>query len=521
MRQLVRTLRADFRDEFVNARSYRSTDDQIGRDFDRAENYLSLVGLIIVILGGIAVSSVTRVFVLQKIRSIAVLKCLGARTRQIIAVYVLQVWRSASRAACSASRWRASRSAAIPLALRSSTASTSLLAEVALRRRRGARPRRGSAIGVLVSLLFSIVPLLHVRLVKPSLLLRDEAAPSRGVDWTRIGAVDRRVAGAGRRRGLAGRVARGRRRASALGFAALAVVLHLAGPGSGDGWSSPLAHSRSFPLRHAVLHLSRPGNQTRVILLAVGLGAFFIVGVRSLQASLLDEFSVQVGGRFAGHVPARHPARPGRRRARVPRRPRERRRARLQLIPVLRARVVAVDGQRDAGSTDVEDVRQRRLGLRASSRSPIAITSSRTSGDRRRVLERAVGGAGSVGREGHRTSGSRSTSATRCASTFSAARSTRGSRASATSTGAIRATAASCSCSARASSTARRRRSSRRSRDRRDPPARARFQHDLVEQFPNVSVIDFHESSRRPRRHVEGHAGDHGRRRASCCSAAA
>ena len=26
-----------------------------------------------------------------------------------------------------------------------------------------------------------------------------------------------------------------------------------------------------------------------------------------------------------------------------------------------------------------------------------------------------------------------------------------------------------------------------------DPAARARFQHDLVEQFPNVSVIDFHE----------------------------
>ncbi len=44
-----------------------------------------------------------------------------------------------------------------------------------------------------------------------------------------------------------------------------------------------------------MLHLSRPGNQTRVILLAVGLGAFFIVGVRSLQASLLEEFSVQVG----------------------------------------------------------------------------------------------------------------------------------------------------------------------------------------------------------------------------------
>ena len=49
------------------------------------------MGLVIVILGGIAVSSVTRVFILQKIRSIAVLKCLGARSDQIMWVYVLQV----------------------------------------------------------------------------------------------------------------------------------------------------------------------------------------------------------------------------------------------------------------------------------------------------------------------------------------------------------------------------------------------------------------------------------------------
>src|SRR4029450_8737541 len=68
-----------------------SNEDQIGRDFERAENYLSLVGLIIVILGGIAVSSVTRVFILQKMRSIAVLKCIGGRVRQIIGVYILQI----------------------------------------------------------------------------------------------------------------------------------------------------------------------------------------------------------------------------------------------------------------------------------------------------------------------------------------------------------------------------------------------------------------------------------------------
>ncbi len=43
------------------------------------------------VLGGIGVWSVTRVFVRQKIRSVAILKCVGATTAQVLATYVLQV----------------------------------------------------------------------------------------------------------------------------------------------------------------------------------------------------------------------------------------------------------------------------------------------------------------------------------------------------------------------------------------------------------------------------------------------
>jgi putative ABC transport system permease protein len=77
------------------------------------------------------------------------------------------------------------------------------------------------------------------------------------------------------------------------GFAALAIVLHLAGLGL-VRVVAPLRRSRSFALRHAVLHLNRPGNQTRVVLLAVGLGAFFILGIRGVQSNLLREFSIEV-----------------------------------------------------------------------------------------------------------------------------------------------------------------------------------------------------------------------------------
>ena len=347
---LVLTLREDFKEEFINTRSYRSTEDQVGRDFDRAENYLSLVGLIIVILGGIAVSSVTRVFILQKIRSIAVLKCVGARSGQIIAVYILQVMTLGLAGSLLGVGMAQGAIAAIPLALGSST---SILAQAHYGVTWSAAVQ-GVGIGVLVSLLFSAVPLLQVRFIKPSLLLRDEATRRRS-DWTGISvlvAVSLAL------------VALTAWQASSLkvgvvvctGFAGLAVVLHFAGRGL-IALVAPLAGSRSFPLRHAVLHLSRPGNQTRVILLAVGLGAFFIVGVRSLQASLLSEFSIQVAadapdmflldiqrgqvdGMRAFLGDPSHGA------------------GEFQLIPVLRARVVGVSG-RETNLEGVDEVRQK------------------------------------------------------------------------------------------------------------------------------------------------------------------
>jgi putative ABC transport system permease protein len=316
---LVSLLRVELRDEFAGVRSYRSNEDQIGRNFDRAENYLSLVGLIIVILGGIAVSSVTRVFIMQKIRSIAVLKCVGARSREVIAIYILQVVTLGLAGSLLGVLLARLAVGAIPLALGSSS---SLLAEVNYGVTWSAA-LQGVAIGVLVSLLFSIVPLLHVRFIKPSLLLRDESI-SRPRDVVGMMA----VAGV-----TVALVAVAVWQAASLqiglvvcaGFTGLAFVLYLAGRALVSA-ITPLANTPSFPLRHAVLHLSRPGNQTRVILLAVGLGAFFIVGIRSLF--LLDIQKDQTDGvrTFLGQRAVNG--------------------SQAQLLPVLRARVVGV-GRRE------------------------------------------------------------------------------------------------------------------------------------------------------------------------------
>jgi putative ABC transport system permease protein len=366
---LTRDLRERFRDRFVSVRSYRSTEDQIGDDLTRAENYLSLVGFVILVLGGIGVWSVTRVFVRQKIKSVAILKCVGATTKQVLSAYVLQVVLLGLAGSALGVALAGAGLAAIPAKIAASlgTDRTGLTASAI---------GQGVSVGMLVSLLFSLVPLLEVRRVKPLLLLR--GGTNAGISrpdplpgwWTLVG-VRARFA---RIDWLQAAVAVGVSAALvaiaswqaaslrvglvvSIGFAGIAFVLHLAS--SAIVYAvRPLAHAKGFALRHAVLSLSRPGNQTRVILLAVGLGSFFVIGVRSLQANLLKQFSLELSAGGADmflieilpnqveqvrtfldgrKAPGSGPTR---------------------LIPVLRARVTGVRGH-DTNLESFDDVRRQ------------------------------------------------------------------------------------------------------------------------------------------------------------------
>jgi putative ABC transport system permease protein len=316
------------------------------------------------VLGGIGVWSVTRVFVRQKIRSVAILKCIGASTPQVLATYVLQVALLAVAGSLIGVGLAAVAIRSIPAAVAESFGGLpyGLTTSAVL---------QGLAVGLLVSVLFALVPLLDVRRIKPLLLIRGVDSPLssaaasvrngwreklRRFDWLQI-AVACLVGGAlitvaswqaGSWRAGA---------AVSLGFAVVAIVLY------GAAFALvrlvlPLASAPWFPLRHAVISLRRPGNQTRVILLAVGLGSFFVLGVRALQSNLIAEFAVGMdrGGadmfiidvqrdqasdveallrsrQDAGAPPAR-------------------------LVPVLRARVTAVRG-REVNLENYSDVRGR------------------------------------------------------------------------------------------------------------------------------------------------------------------
>jgi putative ABC transport system permease protein len=345
--ELVRLLRAELGNNLVGVRSYRDSEESLGRQFTRAENFLALTGLIVLVLGGIGVSSVTRVFIEQKKRSIAILKCVGATGRRLTAVYLAQV---------------------LTLGAAGSLLGV-LLAKLALlgvraRFAEGLPPNlsydlqpgavgQGVGLGLLISLLFSALPLLRIRRIKPNMLLRasDEVEGRRWPDaW-------RWAVGLGVLAGLvfltswqAGSIRVGGFFLAGLGVAAL--VLYLA------AWMLVFLMQRarglgSFPLRQAVNSMHRPGNQTRVVVMAVGLGAFLVIAIQVVQRNLLAEFDLTRRGNLPNLylIDVQKDQVEGVREIVA-----QTAGARAELIPTVRARIVEVNGR----EVDLEAAEMRR-----------------------------------------------------------------------------------------------------------------------------------------------------------------
>jgi putative ABC transport system permease protein len=280
---LVKQLRDALKGSAIQVNSYREQQENLSSQFDRTENYLSLTGLLILVLGGVGVWNVARAFVEQKRKTVAVLKCLGASGTRVIIVYLLQILTLGligsvfgvmlAQAGLWLARWRFIE--VLPAKMSYAINLRSAL--------------QGILLGVLISVLFSALPLLQIRSIKPKLLLRDE-------NNVNISKLDRT-------RWL-------------FGFVCLAVLLGLAIWQAGSlivgafflgglmvtggvlfvsaaVLTSVLRRVRrfsSFSFRQAVNSLYRPGNQTRIILLAVGLGAFVVLSVQTMQSNLVREF---------------------------------------------------------------------------------------------------------------------------------------------------------------------------------------------------------------------------------------
>src|SRR5262249_21729228 len=167
----------------VAVRSFRYSQDRMSESLTQVEDYLSLVGLIILVLGGIGVSSVTRVFVQQKMKTIAILKCLGGKNARVLGAYLAQILTLGLLGSLMGLLFAKVVTTLLPKVFASSipfNVEFGLTWQAAL---------QGLGVGLLISLLFSLVPLLEIRKVKPVLVLRSltSAGKSR-LDWVKLAA---------------------------------------------------------------------------------------------------------------------------------------------------------------------------------------------------------------------------------------------------------------------------------------------------------------------------------------------
>lgn len=321
--RFAQQLRDGTGDSLIRVRSYKDAEERLSNQFDQAEDYLALTGLIVLVLGGVGISNVLRVLLEQKRQTIAVLKCVGATGRQVTFAYLAQtLLLGVAGSLCGVLL------AQIALLLVEYQFAASLPSNM----RYGLRPEaigQGILLGLLVTLLFSLAPLLRVRSIKPRLLLRGLGETDAGSAQVKSNFIQRLRSSFDATRwgvnlvaaaGLVGIAAwqAGSLRVGGVFLVALAVtagVLYLLAGAlvrllrgltrrstTSSSRQKALTPSASFApfapfaLRQAINSLHRPGNQTRVIVMAIGLGVFLVIGVWSLQTSLLREFDLSRRG---------------------------------------------------------------------------------------------------------------------------------------------------------------------------------------------------------------------------------
>ncbi|MBX9929570.1 MAG: ABC transporter permease, partial [Gemmatimonadaceae bacterium] len=281
---------AKYRARFEKAQARVQTVTESERSFTEAigqmADFLGVVGLIALLLGGIGVASGVNAFVARKVDTVAVLRCLGATGAQVLAIYVAQAIAMGFLGAAAGVALGIAIQFALPLALKGFLPVDVSVAldptAIAL----------GLGIGVWVALIFALRPLLALRRVSPLAALRRDAAVldaarradvlTQLVNLALIGSV------------IALAFARGGNARNGLIFTigiALAIGILWAAASALVWLARKMVRARwPYVARQGVANLHRPANQTRAVVLALGFGAFLVSTLLLVQRSLGARF---------------------------------------------------------------------------------------------------------------------------------------------------------------------------------------------------------------------------------------
>lgn len=287
----AKAIRPALRADRVRVRTVADDRDNLTDGLTRLGNYLGLVALAALLLGGLGVASAVHVFIRQKLDTIAMLRCLGATSWQVFAIHLLQALAMGLLGSVLGALLGVGLQQAMPLVLKDFIPVSVHVAPS------GKAILIGVALGVWTAGVFSLLPLLGIREISPLATLRRDVAPPRARrDILRLIAIAALVVSVV---GLAavqvGSLIQGSWFAAAIGVALL--VLWLASLGliaAARRWTPA---RWPYLWRQGLANLHRPANQTVTVVLALGFGAFLLTTLFTAQHNLLRDLRIDdVGG---------------------------------------------------------------------------------------------------------------------------------------------------------------------------------------------------------------------------------
>ena len=282
-----------WRAERVRSRTLEDQQEQMQEALGNLAGYLGLVGVFALLLGGIGVASAMSAYMARKVDSVAVLRCIGATSRQVFGIYLLQAAAMGLAGAVVGVLLGAAVQWTLPRML------VGLLPVDVQIRLDGTAVATGLLVGTWAAVAFALLPLLQVRGVSPLSALRRRVEPLHPPSRDPL----RRFAWAGIVIGVLALVVYQAQAVIAgvvitAGIGGTLVVLWLAARTVTRVLHRSPRGRLPYPLRQGLANLYRPGNQTVTVALALGFGVFLIATLILTQANLLRPLLADTDSRF-------------------------------------------------------------------------------------------------------------------------------------------------------------------------------------------------------------------------------
>lgn len=266
--------------------THKVTSQRLGRSYSNVSKFLNLVAFIALLLGCVGIASSVHIYIKEKLRAIAVLKCMGATRKQTFLIYLIQIAGMGLIGGLIGTAIGVGLQQSFPLIIQeflpfSVDISFSIQPII-----------MGLLLGVFMSVLFALLPLLNTWYVSPLEVLRVQEGglvKSRKTRFLTFGSIllfiylfsfwllESSI--------------------YALGFVITVVVTFSILAGVATLFMKAIKKffpkSWGFTARQSLLNLFRPNNQTMVLILAIGLGTFLISTLYFTKDMLQSRTSIE------------------------------------------------------------------------------------------------------------------------------------------------------------------------------------------------------------------------------------